>query len=83
MSFSGVTLALVSPANPELTDRSVRSLSATITYGGNASDLVLKFVPLVTFCVLIDFLGNVILPLIGATNFSLDFFSYHLMILYF
>ena len=46
MRFSGVTLALVSsvnpelvsPSNTELTDRSVRSLSTTITSGAGASD---------------------------------------------
>ena len=46
MRFSGVTFALVYPIKPELfspvapdkTDRSVRSLSTTITSGAGASD---------------------------------------------
>ena len=70
MSFSGVTLALVSPVNPKLTDRSVWSLSTTMTSGGGTYDCVCTFGPLVNFCVLIDPLGNVILPQIGATTFS-------------
>ena len=74
MRFSGVTLALVSPVNPELTDRSVRSLSTTITSGAGDSDEVIKFGWLVTFFVLIDYWGNVILPQIGATTFSFAFF---------
>ena len=74
MYFSGVTLALVSPVNPELTDRTVQSLSTTINYGAGDSDWVIKFGPLVTFCVLIDSLGNMILPQIGATTFSFDFY---------
>ena len=41
--FSGVTLALVSTVNPELTDRSVRSLSATITSGADSYDVLIKF----------------------------------------
>ena len=83
MSFPGVTLALVSPVIPELTDRSVQSLSATITSGSGSYYLVIKFGPLATFCVLIYSLGNVISPQIGATTFSFGFFSYHLMMLYF
>ena len=55
MRFSGVTLALVSPVNQELTDRSVRSLSTTITSGAGDSDGVIKFGRLVTFFVLIDY----------------------------
>ena len=43
MSFTGVTLALVYPVNPELTDRSVLSLSTTITSGAGVSDWVIKF----------------------------------------
>ena len=83
MIFSGVTLALVSPVNPELKDRLVRIFSTTINSGDGAYDLVIKFGPLVTFCVFIDYLGNCILPQIGATTFSFAFFSYHLMMLYF
>ena len=49
MHFPGVTLALVSPGNPELvspvntklTDISVLSLFATITSGAVASDIVI------------------------------------------
>ena len=75
MCFSGENIDLVSPVNPELTDRTVQSLSTTINYGAGDSDWVIKFGPLVTKCVLIDYLGNVILPQIGATTFSF-FFSY-------
>ena len=74
MRFSGVTISLVSPVNPELTDISVQSLSTTITSGAGAYDLRVKFGPLVIFCVLKDSLGNVILPQIGATTFSFAFF---------
>ena len=87
MGFSGVTLALVYPVNTELTDRSVQSFSTTITSGAGAgagaSDRVIKFGPLVTFCVLIYSLGNVISPQIGATNFFFAFPPYHLIMLYF
>ena len=38
MRFSGVTLDLVSPVNPELTDILVQTLSTTITSGAGASD---------------------------------------------
>ena len=60
MRFPGVTLALVYPVNPQLKDRSVRSFSTTVTSGSGGSDLVIKFGTLVTFCALIDYLGNVI-----------------------
>ena len=60
--FSGVTLALLSPVNPELTYRSVQSFPTNITYGAGGSDRVIKFGTLVTFCVLIYSLGNVISP---------------------
>ena len=60
--FSGVTLALVYPVNTELTDRPVQSFSTTINSGAGYSYRVIKFGPLVTFCVLIYFLGNVISP---------------------
>ena len=83
MRFYGVTLAIVSPVNPELTDISARSLSTTITSSAGASYGVINFGPLDTFCILIDSLGNVILPQIGATTFFFAFFSYHLMMLYF
>ena len=36
--FSGVTLALVSPVNTELTDRSVQSSSTSVNYGAGAPD---------------------------------------------
>ena len=49
MSFSVVEIALLSPVYPELTDKSVRCLSTTITSGAGASDLVIKFGPLVTY----------------------------------
>ena len=66
MCFSGVTLSLVSPVNPELVspvnpklrDISVQILSTTITSGAGASDRVIKFGALVTFFVLIDSLSN-------------------------
>ena len=70
MRFFGVALALVSPVNPELTDRSVQSLSTIINSGAGASYLVIKFVPLVTICVLIDSLGDMISPQIGSTTIS-------------
>ena len=73
--FSSVALALVSHVNPELIDRLVRSFSSNITSGVGASDWLIKFDPLVNFCALIDSLGNVILPQIGATSFSFDFSS--------
>ena len=79
----GTKLTLISPVNPELTNRSVRSLFTTITSGAGASDLVTNFGPLVTFCVFIDYLDNAIFPKIGATTFSFAFFPYHLMTLYF
>ena len=82
MRFSGVILALVSPFNLELTYISVQGLSTTITSGAGAYDLLINFGPLVTFCVLIDSLGDVVLPQIGATTLSFDFFIYHLMMLY-
>ena len=72
--FSGVTLALVSPVNTELIDRSVWSLYTTIIYGYGASNWVIKFGPLVTFCFLINYLGNAILPQIGATTSSFAFY---------
>ena len=74
MHFSGVTLVFVSPINPELTDISVQSLFTTITSGAGASDLAIKFGPLVTFFILIYSLSNLILQQIGATTFSFDFF---------
>ena len=58
MHFSGVTLALVSPVNTELIDRSVQSFSTTIISGAGAYDWVIKFVPLVTFFVLMYSLSN-------------------------
>ena len=73
MRYYVITLALVSLVNPELTDISVWSLSTNITSGDVASDWVIKFGPLFTFCVLIDYLGDVNLPQIGATTFLYDF----------
>ena len=43
MCLYGVTLALVYPVNPELTDRSVQGFSAAITYGSGASGWVVNF----------------------------------------
>ena len=83
MRFSGVTLAIVSPVNPELTDRLVQSLSTIISFGASAYDLVIKFGPLVTFFVLIYSLGNDILLNFGTTTFSFAYFSYHWIILIF
>ena len=74
MRFSVVTLAHVSPVNPELIDISVRSLSNAITSVDSASDWVIKFVPLVNFCFLIYSLGDVILPQNCATTFSFAYF---------
>ena len=73
MRFSGNTLALVSPVNTQLTDIPVQSFSTIINSVHGASDWVIKFGPLVTFCVLIDSLGNVILPQMGATTFAFAF----------
>ena len=70
MHLSGFTLALFSPVTPDKTDRSVQII---IYFGGGASDLVIKFGPLVKFFVLVDSLGYVILPRIGATTL---FFAY-------
>ena len=67
MRFSGVTLDPVAPVTPDKTDRPVWNI---ISVGAGAYDWLIKFGPLVTFCVLIDSLGNVIFPQIGATNFS-------------
>ena len=74
MRFYGVTIVPVSPVNTESTDASVRSLSTTITSGVCDSYWVINFGALFTFCVLIDYLGNLILPQIGATTLSFDFF---------
>ena len=74
MHFLGVTLALGYPVNPELTDRSVRNFSTTITSVAVAYNLVIKFGSLVNFFVLIYYLDGVNLPQIGATNFSFAFF---------
>ena len=74
MRFPGVTLDLVSPINPELSDRSVQSFPTTITSGAGASDRGINFGPLFKFCVLIDSLGNVIFPKNGATTFFFAFF---------
>ena len=60
MCFFGVTLALVSPVDPELTNRLVQTLFTTITSGAGASDWIIKFGTLVTFCVFIDSLDNAI-----------------------
>ena len=73
MRFLGVTLDLVSPVNMELTYISVWSLSTTITCGADYSYLRINFNPLVTLCIMIDSLGNIIFPQIGATTFSLRF----------
>ena len=81
MRFSGVTLALIYPVNAELIDRSGQSFSTNISSGAGASDQVIKFSPLVTFCVLIYYLGNVISPKIGATTFSFASFFNHLIML--
>ena len=79
MSFPGVTLAIVSPVTTDKTDISVQTI---IYFGSSASGLVIKFGPLVTFCVLIYSLGNEVIPQIGATTFSFAYiFCYHLMIL--
>ena len=74
MRFPGVTLDLVSPVNPEFTYKSVQSLSTTSTYGSGDSDLVIKSGPLINLFVLIDSLGNVISPQIGATTISFVYF---------
>ena len=74
MRFSGVTISLVYPVNMELTDISVQIFSANITSGACASYWVTKFGPLVTFCVLIYYLGHFISPQIGATTFSFAYF---------
>ena len=57
MCFSGVTLDPVAPVNPEKTYRPVWNI---ISFGAGAYDWLIKFGPLVTFCVLIDSLGNMI-----------------------
>ena len=49
-------------------------LPLTITSSAGDPNWVIRFGPLVTFCVLIDYLANVILPKIGATTLSFDFF---------
>ena len=49
MRLPGVTIALVSPVSLELTDRSVQSLSTTITSVAGAFDWVIQFGPLFTF----------------------------------
>ena len=78
MCVSGVTLSPV--VTVEKTETSVRILGFTIIYfGAGGSDLLIKFGALVTFCVLMDSLGNIHFSKIGATIFSFDFFSYHLM----
>ena len=62
MCLPGVILDFVYPVNPELTDRPGRSFPTNISYNAGDSDSQIKFCPLVTFCVQIDYLGNVILP---------------------
>ena len=80
MCVSGVTLSPV--VTVEKTETSVRILGFTIIYfGAGGSDWLIKFGALVTFCVLIDSLGNIHFSKIGATIFSFAFFSYHLMTL--
>ena len=60
MRFSGVTQALV---QPDRIETPVRILSSnTITSGAYGSDLLIKFGALVTFCVLIDYLGIFFYP---------------------
>ena len=78
MRFPGVTLDLVYPVTPEKTDTSVRTI---ISFGAGAYDRVIKFGPLVTLCVLIDSLGNLIFQQIGATTLSLASFSYQFKIM--
>ena len=66
--FYGVTIATVPPDKIETSVRIL--LSTIISFGAGGSDLLIKFGALVTFCVLIDYSGNVFFPEIGATNFS-------------
>ena len=74
MRFNSVTLALVSPVNPELIDISVQSFSITVTSGADTSDLLIKFGTLVTFCILIGSIGNAISLQTGATTFYFAYF---------
>ena len=70
--FSGVTLA---PVPPEKIETSVCIfLSTIITFGAYGSDRTIKLGALVTFCGLIDSLGIIYFPEIGATN--LAFYSF-------
>ena len=71
--FSDVILARVYTGNTELIDIPVRKFSTTINSGAGASDWVIKFGPLATFCVLIYSLSNVISRQIGATTFTFAF----------
>ena len=55
MRFSGVTLSSVTS---EKTDISVQKMSTIIPFGAGGLDWLIKFGALVTFCVLIDYLGH-------------------------
>ena len=78
MHFSVDTLA---PVNTDKILTSAQILSSTIiTFGADGYDWLVKFGALGTFYVLIDSLGNMSFPEIGATNFSFASFFYHLMI---
>ena len=80
MRFPGVTLALVSPVNPELTDRSVQSLSTTITSFAGAFDWVIQFGPLVKLSLYILYVMWFRHKLVPQLS-PLFLFSYHLIML--
>ena len=64
---------IIAPVATKKTDRSVLSLSTIILFGASGSDLITKCGALVTFFVLIYYLGNVYFPEIGATTSSFGF----------
>ena len=71
-SFNGVTL---SPVTPDKMETSVRILlSIIIKFGADGSDWLIKFVALVTFCVLIDYLGIMPFQESCASNLYFSYF---------
>ena len=79
MSFSGVAL---SPVHIDKRETSVSIfLPSIINFGAGGSDRLIKLGALDTFCVLIDSLGIMFSPEIGANHLSFAPLSYHLIIM--
>ena len=82
MCFSGVTLALiplvkpVSPVSAEKSDRSLRCLCTSISYGACASDWVNMFVPFLKYFFLMDYLWHGTINVVySSVSWSSIFFS--------